>query len=108
MTFHSLPFVVFFPSSSRSTGGCRTAAQNVLLLGASYLFYGWIHPWFVAIMLVSTTVDYWAGQRMEDDPAHRKRYLTASLAVNLGMLGFFKYFNFFIENVRAGARRRSA
>ena len=51
-------------------------------------------------MLVSTTVDYWAAQRMEDDPARRKRYLYASLFVNLGMLGVFKYYNFFIENMR--------
>ncbi len=38
---------------------------------------------------------------MEDDPAHKKQYLVASLIVNLGMLGFFKYFNFFIENAQA-------
>ena len=38
---------------------------------ASYVFYGWVHPWFVLIMLASTTVDYWAGQRMEDDPARK-------------------------------------
>lgn len=51
-------------------------------------------------MLVSTTVDYWVGRRMEDDPVRRKRYLIASVTVNLGMLGFFTYFNFFIDNAR--------
>ena len=100
MTFHSLPFVIFFPVVLGAYWLLRHRAQNVLLLIASYVFYGFVHPWFVAIMLVSTTVDYWAGQRMEDDPAHKKRYLWASLVVNLGMLGFFKYFNFFIDNVR--------
>jgi alginate O-acetyltransferase complex protein AlgI len=100
MTFHSLPFVIFFPIVLAAYWCLPHRGQNLLLLAASYLFYGWIHPWFVAIMLVSTTVDYWAGHRMEDDPAHRRRYLAASLSVNLGMLGFFKYFNFFIENVR--------
>jgi alginate O-acetyltransferase complex protein AlgI len=100
MTFHSLPFVIFFPVVLAAYWCLRHRGQNLLLLAASYVFYGWIHPWFVAIMLVSTTVDYWAGQRMEDDPANRRRYLTASLVVNLGMLGFFKYFNFFIDNVR--------
>lgn len=100
MTFHSLPFVVFCVLVVSLYWRLPRRGQNVLLLGASYLFYGWVHPWFVGIMLVSTTVDYWAGQRMEDDPANRKRYLMASLGVNLGMLGFFKYFNFFIDNVR--------
>jgi D-alanyl-lipoteichoic acid acyltransferase DltB (MBOAT superfamily) len=100
MTFHSFAFVIFFPIVLGTYWLLPHRAQNVLLLAASYVFYGFVHPWFVAIMLVSTTVDYWAGKQMEDDPAHRKRYLLASLAVNLGMLGFFKYFNFFIENVR--------
>jgi alginate O-acetyltransferase complex protein AlgI len=100
MTFHSLPFVIFFPVVLAIYWRLPHRGQNLLLLVASYLFYGWIHPWFVAIMLVSTTVDYWAGQRMEDHPEHKKRYLIASLSVNLGMLGFFKYFNFFIDNVR--------
>jgi alginate O-acetyltransferase complex protein AlgI len=100
MTFHSLPFVLFVAVVVSIYWRLPHRGQNALLLGASYVFYGWVHPWFVAVMLVSTTVDYWAGQRMEDDPEHRKRYLMASLGVNLGMLGFFKYFNFFIDNVR--------
>jgi D-alanyl-lipoteichoic acid acyltransferase DltB (MBOAT superfamily) len=101
MTFHSFAFVIFFPTVLAVYWLLPHRAQNALLLAASYVFYGFVHPWFVAIMLVSTTVDFWAGRRMEDAPAHKKRYLLASLAVNLGMLGFFKYFNFFIENVRA-------
>jgi D-alanyl-lipoteichoic acid acyltransferase DltB (MBOAT superfamily) len=101
MTFHSLPFVVFLPLVLALYWCLPHRAQNHLLLAASYVFYGWIHPWFVAIMLTSTTVDYWAGKRMEDDPARRRHYLIASLTVNLGLLGFFKYFNFFIDNVRA-------
>ena len=100
MTFHSLPFVIFFPLVLGLYWLLPHRAQNALLLLASYVFYGFVHPWFVGIMLVSTTVDYWAGKRMEDDPPHKKRYLLASLCVNLGMLGFFKYFNFFIDNVR--------
>jgi D-alanyl-lipoteichoic acid acyltransferase DltB (MBOAT superfamily) len=101
MTFHSLAFLIFVPAVLAAYWRLRLRQQNILLLAASYLFYGSVHPWFVAIMLTSTTVDYWAGKRMEDDPRHKKRYLTLSLLVNLGMLGFFKYFNFFIENVRA-------
>jgi D-alanyl-lipoteichoic acid acyltransferase DltB (MBOAT superfamily) len=101
MIFHSLDFLIFFAVLVLVYWRLPHRAQNVLLLGASYLFYGWVHPWFVVIMLISTTVDYWAGQRMEDDRARRRVYLACSLAVNLGMLGFFKYFNFFVDNVRA-------
>jgi alginate O-acetyltransferase complex protein AlgI len=97
--FHSLSFVAFFIIVVAIYWPLNHRAQNIFLLGASYVFYGWVQPWFVLIMLASTTVDFWAGQRMEDEPAHKKRYLGASLLVNLGMLGFFKYFNFFIENV---------
>jgi D-alanyl-lipoteichoic acid acyltransferase DltB (MBOAT superfamily) len=102
MIFHSLAFVVFFLVVVLVYWRLTHRAQNLLLLGASYIFYGWMQPWFVLVMLASTTVDFWAGQRMEDDPNNKKRYLAASLIVNLGMLGFFKYFNFFIENVQAG------
>jgi alginate O-acetyltransferase complex protein AlgI len=100
MIFHSLSFVAFFLITVTIYWRLSHRAQNVFLLGASYVFYGWIHPWFVLVMLASTTVDFWAGRRMEDDPANKKRYLAASVLVNLGMLGFFKYFNFFIENVQ--------
>jgi len=100
MIFHSLDFLVFFVVVVSLYWRLPHRGQNILLLAASYVFYGWVHPWFVILMLASTTVDYWAGQRMEDDPARKKAYLYASLAVNLGMLGVFKYYNFFIENVR--------
>ena len=100
MIFHSLDFVAFFAVVVTLYWRLPHRWQNVLLLGASYVFYGWVHPWFVVLMLVSTTVDYWAAQRMEDDPSHRRRYLVASLGVNLGMLGAFKYYDFFIISVR--------
>jgi D-alanyl-lipoteichoic acid acyltransferase DltB (MBOAT superfamily) len=101
MIFHSLDFLLFFVVVCGLYWRLGHRAQNVLLLGASYVFYGWVHPWFVVLMLVSTTVDYWAGQRMEDDPARKALYLSCSLGVNLGMLGFFKYYNFFVDNMHA-------
>ena len=100
MIFHSLAFVVFFVAVVAVYWRLPHGAQNAFLLIASYVFYGWVHPWFVLIMLASTSVDFWAARRMEDDPARKRRYLAASLAVNLGMLGFFKYCNFFIDNVQ--------
>jgi D-alanyl-lipoteichoic acid acyltransferase DltB (MBOAT superfamily) len=103
MIFHSLEFLAFVVLLVLIYWRLSHRAQNVLLLAASYVFYGWVHPWWVVVMLASTTVDYWAGRRMEDDPARRRLYLAGSLVVNLGMLGFFKYFNFFIDNVRVVA-----
>jgi alginate O-acetyltransferase complex protein AlgI len=99
MTFHSLSFLAFFIVVVAVYWRLPHRAQNVFVLAASYLFYGWLHPWFVLVMLASTTVDFWAARRMEDDPKHKKRYLAASLTVNLGLLAFFKYCNFFIDNV---------
>ncbi len=101
MIFHSMQFAVFFCVAVVVYWRLPHRGQNIFLLAASYLFYGWVHPWFVGLMLVSTTVDFYAAQRMEDDRGRRRAYLLASLLVNLGMLGFFKYFNFFIENVEA-------
>jgi len=100
MIFHSFDFLVFFAVVVTIYWQLPHRGQNLFLLAASYVFYGWVHPWFVILMLASTTVDYWAGQRMEDDPSRKKLYLYASLLVNFGMLGVFKYYDFFIENVR--------
>ncbi|MFK7905287.1 MAG: MBOAT family protein, partial [Chitinophagales bacterium] len=73
--------------------------QNLLILIASYLFYGWIHPWFCILIASSTVVDYFCGLQMKKNPQNKKTFLYISLAFNLGLLGFFKYFNFFADNV---------
>lgn len=74
--------------------------QNVLLLVASYVFYGWWDWRFLSLIAISTVVDYAVGRGLtgSDDPVFRKRLVTASVVVNLGILGFFKYFNFFVES----------
>ena len=101
MTFHSLDYVVFFLLVVGLYWRLSHANQNRLMLGASYLFYGWVHPWFLILIFASTFVDFVVGLLMEAWPARKKRVFWMSLAVNLGLLGFFKYFNFFAENVRA-------
>lgn len=75
--------------------------QNVLLLLASYVFYGWIHPWFAILIGISTLTDYFLGLGMLKYPNLKKRLLVTSLLVNLGMLAFFKYFNFFADNIHS-------
>jgi alginate O-acetyltransferase complex protein AlgI len=76
-------------------------AQNALLVAASAVFYGWIHPWFVAILFSSAVVDFAVGRAMGQHPQHRRKLLGLSLVANLGALGFFKYADFFLTNVAA-------
>ena len=74
--------------------------QNLLLLAASYFFYGWWDWRFLALMLTSTLVDYSFALKIanSEQPQVRKALLTASLVMNFGFLGFFKYCNFFVDS----------
>jgi alginate O-acetyltransferase complex protein AlgI len=75
-------------------------ARHALLLVASYTFYAAWDVRFLALILFSTTVDFCAGLLLErsTQPAGRKAIVALSLVVNLGLLGTFKYFNFFAES----------
>jgi D-alanyl-lipoteichoic acid acyltransferase DltB (MBOAT superfamily) len=104
MLFNSIQFIVFFLIVYvlfLALFRRKLAYQNVMLLAASYFFYGSWNYKFLSLIFISTIVDYYCGLRIhgEDDPRARKQYLFFSMFVNLGLLGFFKYFNFFIENV---------
>jgi alginate O-acetyltransferase complex protein AlgI len=79
----------------------RRKWQNALLVGASYGFYGWIHPWFCWLLLASTTVDFLAALGMDRAPAQRRLLLGVSLATNLGLLATFKYLDFLMESAAA-------
>ncbi len=76
--------------------------QNILLLFASYLFYGAWDPRFLSLILISTCIDYFIGSTIAktENPKIRYRLLLVSCFCNLGMLGFFKYFNFFLEGAQ--------
>lgn len=101
MIFHSLAFFVFFVLTLAAYWLLPRRAQNVLLLGASYVFYGWVHLWWPILLFATTFVDYWAARLMTLAPERKKLWLWLSIISNLGLLGFYKYFNFFIENVAA-------
>lgn len=75
-------------------------AQNVMLLLASYFFYGWWDWRFLGLMLISTVVDHFIAHRIaaSQRPASRRSLLFLSLVLNFGFLGFFKYFNFFSDS----------
>lgn len=74
--------------------------QNVLLLLASYTFYGWWDYRFLSLIFLSTVVDYFVALRMQDTTikSQRKLLLGISMAFNIGFLAFFKYFNFFVDS----------
>ncbi len=93
-------FVFFLVVFALHWGLSSMRARKLLLLGASYAFYGAWDWRFLGLILLSTLVDYGAGLGVEasEDPRVRKRWLLVSLASNLGLLGFFKYFNFFAES----------
>jgi alginate O-acetyltransferase complex protein AlgI len=77
--------------------------QNIFLLAASYFFYGWWDWRFLLLMIFSTVIDYLIAQRIAEEPNHAKRrtLLIVSLCINFGILGFFKYCNFFVDSFAA-------
>lgn len=74
--------------------------QNVLIVVSSYVFYGWWDWKFLSLILFSTLVDYFVGVALsnQENQTKRKILLWSSIIVNLGFLGFFKYYNFFLDN----------
>jgi alginate O-acetyltransferase complex protein AlgI len=74
--------------------------QNILILVASLVFYGWWDYRFLSLILLSTIIDFIAGKKIEaaKNQSTKKLFLNLSLVFNLAFLGFFKYFNFFIDS----------
>jgi alginate O-acetyltransferase complex protein AlgI len=133
--FHSLEFAAFFIVTVTIYWRLPLPAQNVLLLVASYIFYGWVHPWWPVLLLITTVVDYWSARRIAENsgpqdpktsrpqdlktsrpedlktprpevlkssrPGRKKAWLWLSIIANLGLLGVYKYFDFFVVNVAA-------
>ncbi len=99
MVFNSLVFLVFLAVVLALYYRLGLRGQNVLLVVASYFFYGWWDWRFLGLLLFSTFFDYWCALRLEaeTDAARKKRFLAFSMLINLGILGVFKYFNFFAE-----------
>jgi len=103
MLFNSLDFAIFLPIVFLLywfVTQKNLKLQNALIVVASYVFYGWWDWRFLSLIIFSTVVDYLVGQklRVEEKQSKRKVLLWTSILVNLGFLGFFKYYNFFLEN----------
>jgi D-alanyl-lipoteichoic acid acyltransferase DltB (MBOAT superfamily) len=106
MLFNSIDFAVFLPVVFLLywfATGHNLKIQNALIVAASYFFYGWWDWRFLSLILFSTLVDYTTGLLLhkENHALKRKLLLFLSIAVNLGFLGFFKYYQFFIDNFMA-------
>ncbi len=105
MLFNSLSFAVFLPIVFALYWLLQKRAlqiQNVLLLGASYYFYACWDWRFLFLLMFSTLLDFYTGIRMKDaaNDRNKKIWFWASIIINLGFLGVFKYYNFFAENLQ--------
>ena len=102
MVFSSYLFLFFFlPAVLACYYASPRQWKHTVLTLFSYLFYGWANPYFCMLMLFNTTVDYTNGRLMEKFPARKKLFVTISIVSDLAILGFFKYFNFGVENYNA-------
>src|SRR5690606_2763648 len=97
MLFNSYIFWIFYAVVAVLYFRLRHRGQNLLLLVASYYFYACWDWRFLGLLLASTVSDFFVGLWMNriESPARRKALLFASLGINLGVLGFFKYYGFF-------------
>lgn len=103
MIFNSIDFGIFFPLVFFLYWIFFTKNilhRNIFLISVSYFFYGWWDWRFLSLIIISSIIDFIVGKKIhtQENATKRKRWLFISLAVNIGFLGFFKYFNFFIDS----------
>jgi len=103
MLFNSFEYFLFFPVVFILywfVFGLSLKLRNLFILAASYFFYGWWDWRFLSLIFASSVLDYSLGLAIHNskNKQNRKLLLTLSLFFNLGMLGIFKYYNFFVES----------
>lgn len=101
MFFNSFTFAFFFLIVYFLYLVLPHKLQNRMLLVASYVFYGWWDWRFLSLIAISTIIDYYCGLRIhaEEKKKKQKFFVLLSVFFNLGILAFFKYFNFFISSL---------
>src|ERR1700689_5708585 len=98
MIFQSLDFIVFLTLVVAIHWLLAARFRSLFLLLASYVFYGYIHPWFLFLLWFVTIAVYGCALGMDRLPRYRKAFLITGLGSCLGMLAVFKYFHFFVDN----------
>lgn len=100
MLFNSIEYFLFLPIVLLIYGFLTLRAQNIFLVLASYFFYGWWDWRFLSLILISTIVDYYCGKSISRvrSQEQAKKYVFLSVILNLSILGFFKYYNFFADS----------
>lgn len=103
MLFNSIDFAVFLPTVFLLYWFATNHSikiQNIFLVAISYVFYGWWDWKFLSLIVLSTIIDYYCGLRISSSKTQlqKKSFLWLSILVNLGVLGVFKYYNFFVGN----------
>ncbi|WP_299122840.1 MBOAT family O-acyltransferase [uncultured Winogradskyella sp.] len=102
MLFNSIEYLIFLPIVFIIYWLLKNSYknQNILLLISSYVFYGWWDYRFLSLIMFSSFLDYFVGQKIEQaiGEKNKKRWLLVSLCSNLGLLGVFKYYNFFADS----------
>jgi len=103
MLFNSIEFAIFLPIVFLLYWYVfqrNLKLQNLFILAASYLFYGWWDWRFLSLVVFSSFVDFFVGLALknEEKQSKRKLFLLISIVINLGLLGFFKYYNFFVDS----------
>src|SRR5438270_3929135 len=107
MIFASKAFFVFLPTVLVLYHLLRRRSHKyAVLLAASWLFYAWLSPQYLWVIVLCTVIDYAAGLRMDatDDDRIRRRWMWISIAANIGLLAAFKYTMFAYDNVVSLAR----
>ena len=99
MLFNSLQFLFFLPLVFFLYWGIKERkAQNLLIVVASYVFYGWWDWRFLLLIALTSVCSYLSGIYIDRRPQHGRQLMVLNLLFNLGILGVFKYYNFFTEN----------
>ena len=93
--FYILIFFLYWFATDR-----RVKVQNLLILAASYFFYAYWDWRFLSLIVISSLADFYAGMQIEKAPNKKQKqlWLFVSLGINIGLLGFFKYFGFFVDS----------
>ena len=99
MLFFTAEFLVLFTLFMCLYSFLSPKNRVFLVLIASYVFYGWWDVRFLFLLITSTLVDFYVGKAFQkyENLSQRRMILSISVLTNLGMLGFFKYYNFFID-----------